>query len=206
MWLVKALPHETLIKWLSQQVGSAHEDDTVGSVIAELNAILIANVQPFFSVLHSDATLTIDVAERVLWRAIANLGYLPRYQFPQTGAGYLPETITVASPLSAPMTDPLGGDEGSVFFLPEPPNPKWAEPSGGRTFAPYTVGSLKFEAARTSDGFLEVTVVGLREPTISCRWPLPKVRHNGLTVGITWNREEIIMYLNGSHVDTIKSS
>lgn len=202
----QGVTHEVLIKWVSQQVGSAHEGDAVGPVLAELNAIRIANVQPFFDILHSDAVLTIDVGERVLRRAVGDLGYQCRHpSFEQLGASYLRGALAVTVPLAAPTVDPFGTDEGSTAFLLNSPDPRWREPGTGSTFPPLEVGRLTFEAAKTPDGFLELRVIGLSVPDFTCRWSLPKIDDNGLMIAVTWKRPEIRIYLNGALVDTLLS-
>ena len=200
----RGVTHEDLLKWLSQQVGSAHESETVSDVLAELNAIRIANVQPFFYILHSDATLTIEVAERVLQKATADLGYQRRHPNPSgQGTPYLAEALAVTAPLDAPTVDPVGIDEGSAVFLLNNPDPAWRQAGITCTFAPYTVGRLTFQATKTADGFLEVTVAGLFVPEFTRRWPLPALDDKGLVIAITWKRPEILIYLKGALVDTI---
>lgn len=60
------LTHEYLIKAVSQQMGSAHEDEGIEPALAELKSIFIDGVEPFVPVLATDAELTLEIGERVL--------------------------------------------------------------------------------------------------------------------------------------------
>ena len=51
--LGEGVTHERLIKAIAEQMGLAHEDNTITPVLAALNAILIANVQTFFYILRA---------------------------------------------------------------------------------------------------------------------------------------------------------
>jgi hypothetical protein len=199
----RGVTHETLIKWLAQQVGSAHEADAIGPTLAELNAILIANVQPFFQVLRSDSVLAIDVGERVLYRAAIDLGYHRKHpSFAQSEKLHLRDRVAVTVPMAAPTVDPALGDEGTVSFLLNPPDPNWMKYGVFAPFAPNRYGQVAFEAVKTSDGFLNLIVTGLFVPWFTRRWPLPHIDEKGLRVHVGWKRPEISVYLNGVLVET----
>lgn len=62
----KPFTHGYLIKAVSQQMGSAHEDEGLEEMLVDLKSIFINGVEPFVSVLATDAKLTLDIGERVL--------------------------------------------------------------------------------------------------------------------------------------------
>ena len=71
----KPFTHEYLIKAVTQQMGSAHEDDGLEEMLVDLKSIFINGVEPFVSVLATDAKLTLDVGERVLEKAETKHNY-----------------------------------------------------------------------------------------------------------------------------------
>jgi hypothetical protein len=199
--------HEQLIKWLSQQMGSAHEGDAISPILAELNAILIANIQPFFYIMQFDAGLTIDVAERVLQRAVTDRNYLRRKpSFTQLGTARHRAASGVTSPLSSPIIAPISDDEGTFFFLLRPNENEWKEPGVICKFPTQKIGPVTFEATKTSDGFFELRSTGLFVPDFTFRGPIPNVDDKGLMVAIEWDRPKIRVYLNGALVQTIVAS
>lgn len=71
----KGLKHEYLIKAVSQQMGTAHEDDGLEPSLVDLGEIFINGVQPYVPVLRTDAELALQVCERVLDEAAVSHGY-----------------------------------------------------------------------------------------------------------------------------------
>ena len=71
----KGLTHEYLIKAISQQMGSAHEDEGLEYALDDLNRIFINGVQPYVGVLALDAELVLQVGERILEKAEIEMGY-----------------------------------------------------------------------------------------------------------------------------------
>ena len=62
----KPLTHDYLIKAVSQQMGSAHEDEGIEPALAQLQEIFINGMEPFVEILAMDAELALEVGERVL--------------------------------------------------------------------------------------------------------------------------------------------
>jgi hypothetical protein len=60
------LTHEYLIKAISQQMGSAHEDDSVDIPLDKLKKIFINGIQPYVQTLSFDSELVLQIGERVL--------------------------------------------------------------------------------------------------------------------------------------------
>jgi hypothetical protein len=203
----RSVTHEQLIKWLSQQMGSAHEDDAISPILAELNGILIANVQAFFFIIQFDAELTIDIGERVLQRAVTDQKYVrKRPSFANLGTGSHRASCGVTSPLSSPTLAPINGDQGSFVFLLRPNEHEWKQSGVICKFPAHKSGTKAFEASKTAEGFFELRVTGLFVSEYTFRGPVPVVDDKGLMVVITWGWPEIRVYLNGAHAHTIVAS
>jgi len=71
----KPFTHEYLIKAISQQMGSAHEDDGLEKMLIDLKSIFINGETPYVPVLATDSELTLEIGERVLEKADAVLNY-----------------------------------------------------------------------------------------------------------------------------------
>ena len=65
----KGYSHESLIRAVAEQMGSAHEDDGVAPHLIELSSTLISNRPALVGVLSSDAVLVLEVGERALSEA-----------------------------------------------------------------------------------------------------------------------------------------
>jgi len=79
------ITHEYLIKAISQQMGSAHEDDGLEPSIRRLQGIFFNGVQPYTRVLAIDAELTLQVGERLLDRAEQLFAYKRARRPPENG-------------------------------------------------------------------------------------------------------------------------
>lgn len=71
----RSITHEWLIKTISQQIGTAHEDDAVEKVLVELGQIFLNGMPSYIPILCFDAELVLEVGERVLEKAELDLGY-----------------------------------------------------------------------------------------------------------------------------------
>jgi hypothetical protein len=73
--VVKGYPlsHEYLIKAISQQMGTAHEDDGLEPALVDLKSIFINGIEPFVLVLAMDAELTLEIGERIIEHAEKHL-------------------------------------------------------------------------------------------------------------------------------------
>ena len=65
----EGLTHDYLIKAISQQMGSAHEDEGIDIPIARLDEFLMNGMQPYVLILATDADLALEIGERVLEEA-----------------------------------------------------------------------------------------------------------------------------------------
>lgn len=71
----KPFTHEYLIKAVSQQMGSAHEDEGLEQMLVDLKSIFVNGVEPYISVLATNAELALEIGERVIESAENNLDY-----------------------------------------------------------------------------------------------------------------------------------
>jgi len=81
----KEINHEYLIKSVAQQIGSSHEDADVEPMLVDLSELFIGGVEVYVPILAKDASLTIEIGERVLAKAVAEHDYV-RVIRPNAGA------------------------------------------------------------------------------------------------------------------------
>ncbi|MCP4990270.1 MAG: hypothetical protein GY928_30800 [Colwellia sp.] len=62
----KILTHETLIKAVAQQIGSAHEDEGIDPDLDRLSCVLLNGQSAYFQILKQDAEFSLQIGERVL--------------------------------------------------------------------------------------------------------------------------------------------
>jgi len=65
----KPITYEYLIKAVSQQIGTAHEDDGLEPALVELRSIMLNGVEPFEPVLLTATEYTLEIGERVVVKA-----------------------------------------------------------------------------------------------------------------------------------------
>jgi hypothetical protein len=65
----KGYSHESLIRAVAEQMGSAHEDDGAAPHLIELSSVLVSNQPVLIGVLSSDAELVLEVGKRALAEA-----------------------------------------------------------------------------------------------------------------------------------------
>jgi hypothetical protein len=70
------ITHEKLIKMVAQQIGTAHEDDSVDPALVDLRSILVGGIEPLVPVLATDAELVLEIGERVLDTAEKQIDFL----------------------------------------------------------------------------------------------------------------------------------
>lgn len=80
VWVLgmRGYTHESLIKAVAQQAGSAHEDKGLEPGLSAIEDILIQGVHPYVPLLAIDAELAIEVGERVIAAAEASGKYRRR--------------------------------------------------------------------------------------------------------------------------------
>ncbi|PTQ80291.1 hypothetical protein C8R21_11733 [Nitrosospira multiformis] len=74
--------HESLIRSVAEQMGSAHEDDGVAPHLVELTRTILANQPMLIRVLSSDAELVLEVGERTLAQLERDEGFVRKRRVP----------------------------------------------------------------------------------------------------------------------------
>ncbi|MBE3064598.1 MAG: hypothetical protein IMZ69_06230 [Spirochaetes bacterium] len=175
--------------------------------LAELNAILIENAQPFFQILHSDAVLALTVGEQVVSKAVDQLSYT-RVHAPTTltEVAALPHRLSISGRMAIPSTAPISLEEGTVAFLVGDETGRWRDEGVECRFPPFEAGVLRLLVTKHPDGFVELQGFGLMEREFGCRAQMPTPMTNSLMIAVTWSQREIKIYLNGTLADTILRS
>lgn len=84
----KILTHESLIKAVAQQVGSAHEDEGVDPDLSRLSCISIGGQSVYSQILKQDAEFSLQIGERVLDTAEAKGLYQRKLRKSDNGEFY----------------------------------------------------------------------------------------------------------------------
>ena len=195
--------HESLIRAVAEQMGSAHEDDGVAPHLIELSRILVSNRPVLVSLLSSDAELVLEVGEAALSRAngkhdFARVSIPPRVD-PSPARDLSSRALDndFESPLS-----PVPA-EGTVMFLVSHEHPDWHENGSRYDFGVFTQGALNVRAIKHPDRTMQISVTGFGESALETRKPIPKSGQAGVMVGCTWSGSEFVFYLCGVRVDSL---
>lgn len=194
----RSVTHERLIKWLSQQMGSAHEDDQIDEIVAKLNSILIGKVQIFFRILYMDALLTLIVGERVLSDAVSKNLYSRNHKNFQVDINAGKEQLlNISKSINAPTVEEETLKEGTLFFVLNVKEKIWAQRGNHVAFPTHKYGKIQLEATKNASNFLTIKLTGLSKSVLTFKRRLPAIGANGLAVAITWTEREVNLYLNG---------
>jgi hypothetical protein len=196
--------HESLIRAVAEQMGSAHEDDGAAPYLVELARTVVANKPMLVRVLSLDADLVLEVGERTLAQLERVEGLVRR-----TRAPIPTSTIRENFRLPGHIDDFEGAPaalppEGTVIFLINHLDPNWRQNENTYDFGQFVQPDLKVRAVKHSDRTIELVVEGLGQFTMATRQVIPDVDQPGVVVAITWSNGEIIFYLCGERVDCQK--
>lgn len=200
----KGYTHEQLIKAVAQQMGSAHEDDSVEEYLVDLSETLILNKAPLVEVLASDADLVLEVGSRILEAATQNLGFSRKHR----PRHIVEEPVVSQQPPPGEKHFETGESElpkeGTVMFSMNHPHSDWITNSNGYSFGVFKKGVLSISSTKHPDGTMELTITGLKDRPILTRQGIPASEFPGVTIAITWNEGEVVVYINGQRVDAIR--
>lgn len=197
----RGITHESLIKSVAQQMGSAHEDEGVESYLVELSDVLFSDQQPFVQVLTSDALLVLEVGDRVLKHAQSSLAYPRRHSFKPLLATKVPP-VQDSSDFDHPSLVELPR-QGTVFFLVDHPHNDWVVNRDKYSFASLQQGRLKVTPTKHEDGTMQIVIEGLSEKPLISRQAIPHSAQPGVSITVTWTEGEVNIYANGKRVETI---
>lgn len=198
----ESLTHERLISAIANESGIAHEADGVSRVMAKVNDVLLGDVQPYFSILDSDARLALAVGERVISAAAAK-GYRRR-RLPASPPPLRPlHAMRFNSSLDVPKAGLSPRQEGSALFLLHTAQPRsQALPV---QFPPMTMSGIVLSAQITRRGRLGITTQGLPAP-FGCECELPGDEDKPIALVITWRGIDVRAYVAGRQVAGIEST
>lgn len=199
----KGYSHESLIRAVAEQMGSAHEDEGAAPHLIELSSILVSNRPALVSVLSSDAELVLDVGNRVLSETDGKHDFV---RSKRTSLVNLAPTNTFQS--RAPTEDfeisaPQVPAAGTVMFLVNHEHSDWQENTSGYDFGTFAQGMLKVRAIKHSDRTMLISVAGVGSSVLETRKPIPPTNQPGVMIGCTWNGSEFVFYLCGERVDSL---
>ena len=195
--------HESLIRAVAEQMGSAHEDDGVAPHLIELSKILISNRPALVNVLASDAAMVLEVGEKTLSAADGTHGFvraLPAKVLAQPLARDLSSRAQSEDFESAPSAVLAAG---TVMFLVGHEHSDWRENSNRYDFEVFEQEALKVRAIKHPDCTMQVSIAGLGGSILETRKPIPRTEQPGVMVGCTWNGSELVFYLCGERVDCL---
>ena len=197
----RGITHEVLIKSVAQQMGSAHEDEGVESHLVELSDVLFSDQQPFVQVLTLDASLVLEVGDRVLNHAQDTVSYQRKYAFEPLQISPVPP-VQEANDFEHESINKLP-KEGTVFFLIDHPHSDWVVNRNKYSFSSFQKGGLKVTPTKYHDGTLEIVIEGLTDEALLSRKAIPQSTQPGASIGVTWKDSEVNIYVNGQNVETI---
>lgn len=195
--------HESLIRAVAEQMGSAHEDDGVAPHLIELSDIMVSSRPALTAVLSSDAALVLEVGEAVLFTANGHHDFVRTATLPklaQPASRDLSARTQQQDFESPPYPVPV---EGTVMFLVSHAHHDWRENANGYDFGVCAQGALKVQAVKHPDGTMQISIAGIGGAVLETRKPIPKTEQPGVMVGCTWSDSEVIFYLCGERVDSL---
>lgn len=204
LWVDGAsITHEALISAIANESGIAHEADGVSKHMAKANDFLFGDVQPYFSILDSDARLALEVGERVILAAVSG-GYVrcraPTVSPPQASL----HSMRFSTQLNVPKWGRGPGEEGSVFFLLDTKRADgWALPF---RYPPMEMSGVVLTTGVTRKGRLAISATGLRLPYFGCQCALPASNGTPISIAITWKKTDVRLYVAGEQVSGIRVS
>jgi hypothetical protein len=194
--------HESLIRAVAEQMGSAHEDEGVAPHLIELSGTVLSDRGTLHSLIASDAEFVLEVGERAISKLVANGDFVKPHRPP----------ISLPIQSSSPLLSERGVDfeaapaavppEGTYMFLIDHRHLDWRANAQGYNFGPYVQGGLMVRVAKNPDQTIEVWVNGLGSGIAGIISRIPSTDQPGVMVGFTWTTSEIVFYLCGQRVAT----
>lgn len=202
--LGKSYTHEKLIRALAEQMGAAHEDDGVELQLVKLSDSFLSNQSFLNLVLESDADFIFEVGERVLSSAVENFDFVREVR----------QEITLFNVPVDPFKSAIGSDfeiedvpiasEGTRIHLINNPDAEWVTNDRQYKFGLSKLGGVPVGIIKHSNRTLEIGVYDLGGLDIVVSAPIPYSKSPGVMMIFTWNKHEIIFYLNGVKVAAVR--
>lgn len=199
----KGYSHESLIRAVAEQMGSAHEDDGVAPHLIELSSTLISNQPALVAVLTSDAELALEVGQRALSEANGKHDYVGTIRTPLAAHTPMKEFRSRAQTKDFESTSSPISETGTVMFLVNHEHPNWPENANSYDFGTFALGALNVRAVKHPDRTMQISIAGLNGSIIETRKPIPRTDQPGVMIACTWNGSELVFYLCGERVDSL---
>ncbi|MBA3019328.1 MAG: hypothetical protein KJ550_12925 [Proteobacteria bacterium] len=198
----KGLTYEHLIKSVSQQMGSAHEDDGVDPHIAEFYEVFSSNKRVVCQLIQNIGDFVLEVGFRVLQWAIENMKFYPRERKFEIGSP-LPTTPEEYVSDFEEAVHPEIGDQGTISFILHHPHHDWHTNASGYNFGPFIKGPIKVHVKKYINCQLEIKVNGIFPEEIVSVNNMPPLNQPRASVSITWQGGNIVFYINGKPVESM---
>ena len=91
-------------------------------------------------------------------------------------------------------------NEGSIVFTAKGPCAGWATDEHGYNFPDFAHGGISMSMTKNPDGKLDIVVRGIHGHRHAGRVPVPEDVTDDLAVGVTWNKDDVKLYLAGQFV------
>lgn len=199
----KGYTHESLIRAVAEQMGSAHEDDGVAPHLIELSNILISNRPALVDVLASDAALVLEVGEKALSAANGKHNFVRRVPTPVLSQPPMRDLPTRGQSEDFESTPSAVSAAGTVMFLVGHVHPDWRENTNSYDFGVFAQGALKVRAIKHPDRTMQISIAGVGGSVLETRMPIPRTEQPGVMIGCTWNGSDLVIYLCGERVDCL---
>jgi len=198
----KGHTHESLIRAVAEQMGTAHEDDGVAPHLIELSGILLSNRPALVNVLASDSVLVLEVGDKVLSAANGKFDFV-RTASPPVAQAAARDLSSRAQRQDFESPPSAVSAAGTVMFLVNHEHPDWRKNTNGYDFGAFAQGALTVRALKHPDGTMQISVAGVGTSILETRKLIPKTQQPGVMVGCTWNGSELVFYLCGERVDSL---
>ncbi len=197
----ESVTHEDLIKELADRSGIAHEAHGISKLIARINEHLVGDIQPYISILDSDARLALAVGERAIQAAVAS-GYVRRRTpvFPPPLRSL--HSVRFRHKLDLPKVGSGKLREGSVMFMIDTNGADKSERP--IRFPPLESSGIVLSASITRRGRLALAVDGLPFPNFGCECSMPADDGKPIVIIITWKGIDVRAFVAGRQVAGIR--
>lgn len=153
----KSYTHEALIKYIAQQMGSAHEAEGVDPFLIELSAISYSHKPALVNFLLTHAEFTLEVGEKVLKFAAAKAMFRRQVRPPIA----IPSAVTKAF-LFLEGDNFVGREEiksdQDVCFVARAPSGDWEDDGFGYNFGNMTARRVLCALEKYGDGTIEMKI------------------------------------------------
>ena len=201
----KSITHEQIIKAVSQQMGSAHEDKGVDPYIIELFDTIISNTHLASKILITDALLVLEIGIRVLDQAEKSLGFTRNYEIdfdPTNPGNWASPQISYGKEDFESFESPIA-NELTIFFLINHPQNGWEKDQNTYALEVIKKEPLTITPTKYSNGILEIKIEGLTSYPILIQHPIPETKNPGVAIAIVLKDNEIEAYYNGTMVEKV---